>query len=289
MKIWNIVEILSMGIFKSFTDNLFYNWTVNRFFLIDYGFVCINYVHMLDWGIIRRILYYLLSIFTVTVIFRLGNRKAACVQTGSVRQKQPHVSVLLNSNWLQVGWRLLNVAELIGQNCAPKITCLSFRAKLPLLCGPYCSSCECRGVETLLWSCLQVLLLHFFRGVRHGCCHNNHRKCQGDGKGRIGRKMPKVIPSVPGGVSQFRLTGFIMASILFTQQRFCCLFPWSRRVIWAFPLPVLRFQTSDGEVKYVQEAEELIRPERNTLLVSFTDLEGFNQELATTIQEEYYR
>lgn len=48
MKIWNIVEILSMGIFKSFTDNLFYNWTVNRFFLIDYGFVCINYVHMLD-------------------------------------------------------------------------------------------------------------------------------------------------------------------------------------------------------------------------------------------------
>ncbi|XP_054625119.1 DNA replication licensing factor MCM6 [Dunckerocampus dactyliophorus] len=49
------------------------------------------------------------------------------------------------------------------------------------------------------------------------------------------------------------------------------------------------FQTADGEVKYVREAEELIRPERNTLLVSFTDLEGFNQELATTIQEEYYR
>uniref|UniRef100_A0A673ATK7 DNA replication licensing factor MCM6 n=1 Tax=Sphaeramia orbicularis TaxID=375764 RepID=A0A673ATK7_9TELE len=38
------------------------------------------------------------------------------------------------------------------------------------------------------------------------------------------------------------------------------------------------FQTGDGEVKYVREAEELIRPERNTLLVSFTDLEGFNQE-----------
>uniref|UniRef100_A0A8D3BUI6 DNA replication licensing factor MCM6 n=1 Tax=Scophthalmus maximus TaxID=52904 RepID=A0A8D3BUI6_SCOMX len=49
------------------------------------------------------------------------------------------------------------------------------------------------------------------------------------------------------------------------------------------------FQTEDGEVKYVREAEELIRPERNTLLVSFTDLEGFNQELATTVQEEYYR
>ncbi|KAM7401191.1 hypothetical protein PAMA_005402 [Pampus argenteus] len=49
------------------------------------------------------------------------------------------------------------------------------------------------------------------------------------------------------------------------------------------------FQTGDGEEKYVREAEELIRPERNTLLVSFTDLESFNQELATTIQEEYYR
>ncbi|CAB1326550.1 unnamed protein product [Coregonus sp. 'balchen'] len=49
------------------------------------------------------------------------------------------------------------------------------------------------------------------------------------------------------------------------------------------------YQTADGEVKYVHDAEELIRPERNTLLVSFTDLEGFNQELATTIQEEFYR
>ncbi|KAM4557623.1 DNA replication licensing factor MCM6 [Fundulus diaphanus] len=49
------------------------------------------------------------------------------------------------------------------------------------------------------------------------------------------------------------------------------------------------FHAEDGEVKYVREAEELIRPERNTLLVSFIDLEGFNQELATTIQEEYYR
>uniref|UniRef100_A0A3Q2ULR1 DNA replication licensing factor MCM6 n=1 Tax=Fundulus heteroclitus TaxID=8078 RepID=A0A3Q2ULR1_FUNHE len=49
------------------------------------------------------------------------------------------------------------------------------------------------------------------------------------------------------------------------------------------------FHAEDGEVKYVREAEELIRPERNTLLVSFVDLEGFNQELATTIQEEYYR
>ncbi|KAJ8352406.1 hypothetical protein SKAU_G00238820 [Synaphobranchus kaupii] len=49
------------------------------------------------------------------------------------------------------------------------------------------------------------------------------------------------------------------------------------------------FQNSDGDVKYLRDAEELIRPERNTLLVSFTDLEQFNQELATTIQEEFYR
>uniref|UniRef100_A0A8C5NFX5 DNA replication licensing factor MCM6 n=1 Tax=Gouania willdenowi TaxID=441366 RepID=A0A8C5NFX5_GOUWI len=51
----------------------------------------------------------------------------------------------------------------------------------------------------------------------------------------------------------------------------------------------VKYQTPDGEVKYVREAEELIRPERNTLLVSFIDVEGFNQELATTIQEMYYR
>lgn len=50
-----------------------------------------------------------------------------------------------------------------------------------------------------------------------------------------------------------------------------------------------RFQNSDGEVKYLRDAEELIRPERNTLVVSFTDLECFNQELATAIQEEFYR
>ncbi|XP_062822946.1 DNA replication licensing factor MCM6 [Anolis carolinensis] len=49
------------------------------------------------------------------------------------------------------------------------------------------------------------------------------------------------------------------------------------------------FQNSDGEVKYLRDAEELIRPERNTLIVSFEDLEQSNQQLATTIQEEFYR
>ncbi|KAG8550713.1 hypothetical protein GDO81_022541 [Engystomops pustulosus] len=49
------------------------------------------------------------------------------------------------------------------------------------------------------------------------------------------------------------------------------------------------FQNADGEIKYKSDAEELIRPERNTLLVSFQDLEQYNQQLATTVQEEFYR
>ena len=44
-----------------------------------------------------------------------------------------------------------------------------------------------------------------------------------------------------------------------------------------------------GEMKYASEAQELIRPERNTLMVSFEDVERYNQQLATTILEEYYR
>lgn len=56
-----------------------------------------------------------------------------------------------------------------------------------------------------------------------------------------------------------------------------------------FSCITFRFQNSDGEVKYLRDAEELIRPERNTLIVSFADLEQFNQQLSTTIQEEFYR
>ncbi|XP_070536303.1 zygotic DNA replication licensing factor mcm6-like [Ptychodera flava] len=47
--------------------------------------------------------------------------------------------------------------------------------------------------------------------------------------------------------------------------------------------------TVDGEVKYLSDVQELIRPERNTLTVSFEDIQNHNQQLATTIQEEYYR
>lgn len=50
-----------------------------------------------------------------------------------------------------------------------------------------------------------------------------------------------------------------------------------------------RFKTPSGELKYRPFVHDLIRPERNTLTVSFSDVESFNQELATTILEEYYR
>ncbi|XP_077525081.1 minichromosome maintenance 6 [Amblyomma americanum] len=43
------------------------------------------------------------------------------------------------------------------------------------------------------------------------------------------------------------------------------------------------------EPKYVEDARDLVKPERNTLEVSFADVERINQNLATVIQEEYYR
>ncbi|XP_075067399.1 maternal DNA replication licensing factor mcm6 isoform X2 [Mixophyes fleayi] len=49
------------------------------------------------------------------------------------------------------------------------------------------------------------------------------------------------------------------------------------------------YKGKDGGNLYLTAAEELIRPERNTLVVNFTDIEYYNQQLATTIQEEYYR
>lgn len=49
-----------------------------------------------------------------------------------------------------------------------------------------------------------------------------------------------------------------------------------------------RFQLDDQQ-KYLSEVQELIRPERNTLTVSYEDVEKFNQQLAVTILEEYYR
>ncbi|KAL4229140.1 MCM DNA helicase complex subunit mcm6 [Mactra antiquata] len=54
-------------------------------------------------------------------------------------------------------------------------------------------------------------------------------------------------------------------------------------------LAQLRLFNVDGEQKYLAEVQELIRPERNTLSVSFEDVEKYNQQLATTILEDYYR
>jgi len=42
-------------------------------------------------------------------------------------------------------------------------------------------------------------------------------------------------------------------------------------------------------VKYLAAALELVRAERNTLTINFEDVERYNQQLAVTILEEYYR
>lgn len=60
---------------------------------------------------------------------------------------------------------------------------------------------------------------------------------------------------------------------------------WKPFIIFVFSA---RFSVN-GELKHLPEALELIRPERNTLTVCFADLEQHNQQLATTILQEYYR
>lgn len=45
----------------------------------------------------------------------------------------------------------------------------------------------------------------------------------------------------------------------------------------------------DGEIKYLSPTLELQHQERNTIEVSFEDVERYNQNLATTVIEEYYR
>ena len=43
------------------------------------------------------------------------------------------------------------------------------------------------------------------------------------------------------------------------------------------------------ELKYLKQALELVKPERNTLLVSMKDVEQFNTNLAQSIHDDYYR
>ena len=52
--------------------------------------------------------------------------------------------------------------------------------------------------------------------------------------------------------------------------------------------PPPRFE-KENEVKYAVDISELVSPERNTITVSFKDIESYNRNLATTIQDEYYR
>ena len=43
------------------------------------------------------------------------------------------------------------------------------------------------------------------------------------------------------------------------------------------------------DLKYLNPALELVKPERNTLLVSMKDVEQFNANLAQSIHDDYYR
>lgn len=51
---------------------------------------------------------------------------------------------------------------------------------------------------------------------------------------------------------------------------------------------ICRFK-EENEIKYEKSCKELLKPELSTLEVSFDDVEKYNQNLATTIIEEYYR
>lgn len=48
-------------------------------------------------------------------------------------------------------------------------------------------------------------------------------------------------------------------------------------------------EDSENRTKYLDDALDLVQPERNTLFVNFEDLERFDQRAATTIVEQYYR
>lgn len=61
-----------------------------------------------------------------------------------------------------------------------------------------------------------------------------------------------------------------------------------RRNLYSYFYHLKRFK-EDGEIKYYKPIGELVTPDRSTLEVSFDDIEKYNQNLATTIIEEYYR
>lgn len=62
----------------------------------------------------------------------------------------------------------------------------------------------------------------------------------------------------------------------------------SKNLLIIYCFLFLRYR-EDGKIKYLCGAEELRNPERSTLEVCFEDIEKYNQNLAATIIEEYYR
>lgn len=90
-------------------------------------------------------------------------------------------------------------------------------------------------------------------------------------------------PGVGGGVSLTAVFNLYVGS----EWNVLCDMNWDVlcfKFIWLF----CRFRV-EGEQKYTAGINDLGRPERNTLTVSFEDVDKFNQNLATTIVEEYYR
>lgn len=52
----------------------------------------------------------------------------------------------------------------------------------------------------------------------------------------------------------------------------------------------MAFRYKEGdELKYVAEGKELAKPERNTLIVDFSDIEKFNPRLKEAISDQCYR
>lgn len=70
------------------------------------------------------------------------------------------------------------------------------------------------------------------------------------------------------------------------------MFPFYCRLMYCFVSVYLYFKCrfrEDGELKYIEPSAELQKMERNSLEISFEDVEQFDQALATTIIEDYYR
>lgn len=87
-----------------------------------------------------------------------------------------------------------------------------------------------------------------------------------------------------------KLVKISSCKIIFVKQLFLPKYLPLRKHLIKNHLNLLCFRFNvQGEIKYLAEAQELIRPERNTLTVDFRDVESYKSELATTIQEEYYR